>query len=141
MQKFLPCVLIYLLFSSSLHARSTSESFADLVEDLIPGVVSIASKTIVKDQTEQSIPQFPEGSPFDEFFKDYFDRENPQFPSERPMFGLGSGFIVDAKGIVVTNNHVIEGADEITIIMFDQTEFTAELMGRDPKADLAVFKI
>ena len=57
------------------------------------------------------------------------------------MTGLGSGFIIDKDGIIVTNNHVIEGADEITVIMSNQQEFTAELLGRDPKADLAVLKI
>ena len=57
------------------------------------------------------------------------------------MTGLGSGFIISEDGIVVTNNHVIEGADEITVILNDETEFTAELLGRDPKADIAVLKI
>jgi len=87
------------------------------------------------------MPRFPEGSPFDEFFKDYFDKEQRQYPSERPMIGLGSGFIIDKSGIIITNNHVIEGADEISVIMSDQKEFSAELLGRDPKADLAVLKI
>ena len=87
------------------------------------------------------MPKFPEGSPFDEFFRDYFNREQRRSPSQRPLVGLGSGFIIDESGIVVTNNHVIESADEISIIMFDQKEYTAELLGRDPKADLAVLKI
>jgi serine protease Do len=87
------------------------------------------------------MPKFPEGSPFDEFFKDYFENEKRNSPSQRPMVGLGSGFIIDKAGIIVTNNHVIEGADEITVIMHDQKEFKAELLGRDPKADLAVLKI
>jgi serine protease Do len=87
------------------------------------------------------MPQFPEGSPFDDFFKEYFDNERKNSPSQRPMTGLGSGFIIDKLGIIVTNNHVIEGADEITVIMSDQMEFKAELLGRDPKADLAVLKI
>ena len=116
-------------------------SFADLVEDLIPSVVSIASTTIVTNNKNQPMPKFPEGSPFDEFFKDYYDNEKRNSPSQRPMVGLGSGFIVDKSGIIVTNNHVIEGADEITVIMHDQKEFKAELLGRDPKADLAVLKI
>ena len=115
------------------------ESFADLVEKLSPSVVSIASTTIVDNNSQKQIPQFPEGSPFDEFFKDYFDRDQQR--SQRPMTGLGSGFIISDEGIVVTNNHVIEGADEITVILYDQTEFTAELLGRDPKADIAVLKI
>ena len=87
------------------------------------------------------MPKFPDGSPFDEFFKDYFENEKRNSPTKRPMVGLGSGFIIDEIGIIVTNNHVIEGADEITVIMHDQKEFKATLLGRDPKADLAVLKI
>jgi serine protease Do len=95
---------------------------------------------MIKEQYQQPLPRFPEGSPLDEFFKDFYDREQRKSPSLRPMYGLGSGFIIDPAGIVVTNNHVIEGADEITIIMFDQEEYKAELLGRDPKGDLAVLK-
>ena len=120
-------------------AHSLPESFADLVEKLSPSVVSIASTTIIENNSQNEIPQFPEGSPFDEFFKDYFDRD--QRRSQRPMTGLGSGFVISEEGIIVTNNHVIEGADEITVILSDQTEYTAELLGRDPKADIAVLKI
>ena len=117
-------------------------SFADLVESLSPAVVSIASTTIIKNTDQKNeMPRFPEGSPFDEFFKDYFDNEKRNSPSQRPMTGLGSGFVIDKSGIIVTNNHVIEGADEITVIMSDQQEFKAQLLGRDPKADLAVLKI
>jgi len=133
-------VIFIFVITNNSFANSTPESFADLVEDLVPGVVSIASKTIVENNYQQQIPQFPEGSPFDEFFKDYFDRNQPQSPSQRPMIGLGSGFIIERSGIVVTNNHVIEGADEISIILHDQSKFTAKLLGRDPKADLAVLK-
>ena len=133
-------VLFSITYSSTLKAYT--DSFADLVENLSPAVVSIASTTIVTNNNSQNqMPQFPEGSPFDEFFKDYFDNERRNSPSQRPMTGLGSGFIIDKAGIIVTNNHVIEGADEITVIMSDQKEFTAELLGRDPKADLAVLKI
>ena len=134
--------LIYvILLSNSFAAKAVPNSFADLVETLVPSVVSIASTTIVKNQNNQPMPRFPEGSPFDEFFKDYFENEKRNSPSQRPMVGLGSGFIIDPIGIIVTNNHVIEGADEITVIMHDQKEYTAELLGRDPKADLAVLKI
>ena len=129
-----------IFFCNSVYSKPAPDSFADLVENLIPGVVSIASKTIIKDQYPDQMPQFPEGSPFDEFFKEYFDRQQRNSPNERPMIGLGSGFIIDSKGIVVTNNHVIEGADEITIIMSDNKEFKADVLGRDPKADLAVLK-
>ena len=141
MIKYLSILIIFLSFSTKLYPKQAPYDFADLVENLSPAVVSIASKTIVKQQDQPDIPQFPEGSPFDEFFKDYFNRRQQDAPTQRPMFGLGSGFIIDSSGIIVTNNHVIESADEITIIMSDKTEFEAELLGRDPKADLAVLKI
>ena len=142
MKNFTYIFSFLLIFFLPRFAFAIPDSFADLVERLSPAVVSIASTTIVKDNNSQNqIPQFPEGSPFDEFFKDFFDNEQRRSPSQRPMTGLGSGFIIDNSGIIVTNNHVIEGADEITVILSDQKEFSAELLGRDPKADLAVLKI
>ncbi len=142
MSKILSSLFILFIITFSNLSNSHPSSFADLVENLSPAVVSIASTTIVKNNNSQNqMPQFPEGSPFDEFFKDYFENERRNSPSERPMTGLGSGFIISKDGIIVTNNHVIEGADEITVIMANQKEFTAELLGRDPKADLAVLKI
>ena len=136
MRKYILLSFLIILFKP---VYALPESFADLVEKLSPSVVSIASTTIIENNSQNEIPQFPEGSPFDEFFKDYFDRD--QRRSQRPMTGLGSGFIISEEGIIVTNNHVIEGADEITVILSDETEYTAELLGRDPKADIAVLKI
>ena len=130
--------LINVLFFCNF-ARAVPDSFADLVENLVPSVVSIASTTIVENRN-QAMPRFPEGSPFDDFFKEYYENEKNS-PSQRPMTGLGSGFIIDKSGIIVTNNHVIEGADEIAVILHNQKKFKAELLGRDPKADLAVLKI
>ena len=142
MKKTISSILFLFFFTNSTLVQALPSSFADLVENLSPAVVSIASTTIVKSNNSQKeMPKFPEGSPFDEFFKDYFDNERKNSPSQRPMTGLGSGFIIEKSGIIVTNNHVIEGADEITVIMSDQKEFKAELLGRDPKADLAVLKI
>ena len=132
-------ILAFTILGFSKLAHTVPNSFADLVEELSPSVVSIASTTIIENNSQNQIPQFPEGSPFDEFFKDYFDRD--QRRSQRPMTGLGSGFIISDDGIIVTNNHVIEGADEITVILYDETEFSAQLLGRDPKADIAVLKI
>ena len=136
MRKYILLSFLIIIFKP---VYALPESFADLVEKLSPSVVSIASTTIIENNSQNQIPQFPEGSPFDEFFKDYFDRD--QRRSQRPMTGLGSGFIISEEGIIVTNNHVIEGADEITVILSDETEYTAELLGRDPKADIAVLKI
>ncbi len=132
-------ILAFTILGFSKLAHTVPNSFADLVEELSPSVVSIASTTIIENNSQNQIPQFPEGSPFDEFFKDYFDRD--QRRSQRPMTGLGSGFIISDDGIIVTNNHVIEGANEITVILYDETEFSAQLLGRDPKADIAVLKI
>ena len=123
MKKFLLILntSFFLIFNTS--AISAPESFADLVEDLAPAVVSIASTTIVNSQSEEFVPQFPEGSPFDDFFKEYFENQQRNTPSQRPLLGLGSGFIIDESGVIVTNNHVIESADEITIILSDQSEY------------------
>ena len=136
MQKLIISIILFLFFKP---VYAVPESFADLVEILSPSVVSIASTTIIENNSQNEIPRFPEGSPFDEFFKDYFDRDQKR--SQRPMTGLGSGFIISEDGIIVTNNHVIEGADEITVILSDESEHTAALLGRDPKADIAVLKI
>ncbi len=132
-------ILLFFFILISKQLNAVPSIFADLVEKLSPSVVSIASTTIIENNSQNQIPQFPEGSPFDEFFKDYFERD--QRRSQRPMTGLGSGFIISEDGIIVTNNHVIEGADEITVILTNEKEYTAQLLGRDPKADIAVLKI
>ena len=91
-------LLVIIVFFKPVYA--VPDSFADLVETLSPSVVSIASTTIIENNSQNQIPQFPEGSPFDEFFKEYFDNERRNSPSQRPMTGLGSGFIIDEKGVV-----------------------------------------
>jgi serine protease Do len=82
---------------------------------------------------------FPPGSPFEELFRDFFDEQ--QQKQQRPVNSLGSGFIVDPSGIVVTNNHVIADADEITVILQDNTNLKAEVVGRDKRVDLAILKV
>src|SRR3546814_16157821 len=87
------------------------------------------------------MPQFPPGSPFEEFFKDFFERNGGNQPQQpRRAQSLGSGFLISSDGIVVTNNHVIADADEITVRLYDDREFPAKLLGTDPKTDLAVLK-
>jgi serine protease Do len=119
--------------------------FGDLVARVAPAVVNISTRKDVASQAEQPnvpMPQFPPGSPFEEFFKEFFDRDRQQQEQQpRRSFSLGSGFVVDPTGYVVTNNHVIAEADEITVIFSDEREFPAKLIGRDTKTDLALLKI
>ena len=117
-------------------AADRPDSFADQVEQLSPAVVNISTTTIVSEGPGMDMPQFPPGSPFEEFFKNFGD-ENRQ----RRASSLGSGFIIDAEGIVVTNFHVIENAEEITVTLSDETSFTAKVLGQDQKTDIAVLKI
>jgi len=117
------------------------EGFADLVERVGPAVVNIQTQRQADEQAEDMpMPQFPPGSPFEEFFREFFDRENqPRAP--RRTASLGSGFVVDPSGYVVTNNHVIAEADEINVVFNDDSEYVAEVVGHDPKTDLALLKI
>ena len=123
-------------FSYGALAADRPGSFADQVEMLSPAVVNISTTTIVNQGPGMDMPQFPPGSPFEEFFKNFGD-DNRQ----RRASSLGSGFIIDAEGIVVTNFHVIENAEEITVTLADETSFTAKVLGQDQKTDIAVLKI
>ena len=100
----------------------------------MPSVVNISTTQTVRTTTNQLPFQFPPGSPFGEMFKD-FER-----PTERKASSLGSGFIIDTKGTVVTNNHVISGADDILVRVGDK-EFKAKVIGADPYMDIAVLKM
>ncbi len=130
-------------------AKPAPDSFADLAAKLLPAVVNISTtQTIKADKdhpTGPDMPQFPPGSPFEEFFKDFLNRNHggegtPQ-ALPRHATSLGSGFIIDPSGLVVTNNHVIADADEITVTMQDDTNFKAEVVGRDTKIDVALLRI
>jgi serine protease Do len=118
-------------------------SFSNLIEAVQPAVVSIASSHSVNPQTMNRMPRFdfPEGSPLQKFFEDQFKGQIPKGAPDTEMQAMGSGFIVDPDGYIVTNNHVIEDAGEITVILHDGTRHTATLKGRDPKTDLALLKI
>jgi serine protease Do len=115
------------------------QGYADLAERLLPMVVNIStSQTLKRPATDTGPePQITPGSPLDDFFKDFMDRGN----RPRRVQSLGSGFVIDPAGYIVTNNHVIEGADEITVILSDSTSLPATLIGRDDKTDLAVLKV
>jgi serine protease Do len=135
--------------------RDAPPSFAPLARQLLPSVVNVSTTQNVQARggaqrpDAPDLPQAPPGSPFEEFFRDFFNRNRPGQPGpggpeqQRPRRAqsLGSGFVVDASGIVVTNNHVIDGADEINVILQDNTSIRAELLGTDPRTDLAVLRI
>jgi serine protease Do len=129
-----------LIWSATAHARSAPESFADLAEKLLPSVVNISTTQVIEGREGPTMPQLPPGSPFEDFFKEFFDRNQPQQRSRRAT-SLGSGFIISEDGYVVTNNHVIADADEISVILHDDTRLKATLIGRDSKTDLAVLKV
>ncbi len=133
-------------------ARGAPDSFADLAAKLLPAVVNVASSTKVASHgggLGPDFPVFPPGSPFEQFFKDFLDRNRPggqggkpsQPAPERRMQSLGSGFIIDPSGIIVTNNHVIDGADEITVTLQDNTSLKATVIGRDDRVDIAVLRV
>ena len=134
--KLVSKILFFLIIInfSFVHSKPVPDSFADLADKLMPSVVNISTTQTVRTTTNQFPFQFPPGSPFGEMFKD-FER-----PTERKASSLGSGFIIDNKGTVVTNNHVISGADDILVKVGDK-EYKAKVIGADPYMDIAVLKM
>ena len=121
-------------------AQTRPTTFADLADQVSPAVVNITTSTTVAVNTQPG-PVVPEGSPFEEFFEDFLDRNGPNGRSPRRSQALGSGFVISEDGFIVTNNHVIQGADEILIEFFEGFELEAELIGTDPNTDLALLKV
>ncbi|MDO6585874.1 DegQ family serine endoprotease [Salipiger sp. 1_MG-2023] len=133
---------IFLIVSQSLMARAQSmpDSFADLAERISPAVVNITTSTMVAGRTgPQGI--VPEGSPFEDFFREFQDRNGGDRSQPRRSSALGSGFVISEDGYIVTNNHVIDGADEITIEFFEGFTLPATLVGTDPNTDIALLKV
>jgi serine protease Do len=150
LMSFTMAVLAFSVFSLTpvpVFAKSAPASFANLADRLLPAVVNISTTQVVQGRHgAQEMPQFPPGSPFEDFFKDFFDQnQNGQQPKRRKATSLGSGFIIDYRNngdaFVVTNNHVVEGADEVSVILQDDTRLKAEIVGRDSRSDLAVLKV
>lgn len=133
-------LLITALLSDGGQARGAPDSFADLADRLSPAVVNISTTQSVSrgDEGQQQLP-IPPGSPFEEFFKDFMERNRQGRP--RRATSLGSGFIIEKSGLVVTNNHVISEADEISVVMQNGDRYEADVVGRDAKTDLAVVRI
>ncbi|TQS72350.1 DegQ family serine endoprotease [Rhodobacteraceae bacterium] len=124
------------------YARAAPDSFADLAEQVSPSVVMITTSMTVSTPA-RSGPMFPEGSPFEDLFRDF---GLPGMPDQGPAQphrsnALGSGFVISEDGYIVTNNHVIDGADEISIEFFNGKKLDATLVGTDPKTDIALLKV
>ena len=129
-------IVILITFHNSLsYTKSIPVSFADLAEKLMPSVVNISSTQMIKSSANPFPFEFPPGSPFEDMFKEF------NKPTERKATALGSGFIIDKKGIVVTNYHVIQGAEDIFVSVNGSTEYKAKIIGSDPYMDLAVLEI
>ncbi|MGC5781439.1 DegQ family serine endoprotease [Methylobacterium sp. NFXW15] len=126
-------------------------SLADLSEQVTDAVVNISASTTVEARSSRTMPQLPPGTPFEDLFEEFFNKrggrggggggDGDQAPRARKSNSLGSGFIIDASGIVVTNNHVIGDANDIQVILHDGTKLKAEIVGKDPKIDLAVLRV
>ncbi|WP_420587806.1 Do family serine endopeptidase [Marivita sp.] len=127
-----------LIVAQSLMGHA-QESFANLAEKISPSVVNITTSTTVAGRTG---PQgvVPEGSPFEDFFREFQDR-NGEGDRPRRSSALGSGFVISEDGFIVTNNHVIEGADEVLIEFFEGFELPATIVGTDPNTDIALLKV
>lgn len=142
----IPALLVALLLAGLLALPGSARaegpaSVADLAEDLIDAVVNISTAQTVTGKRRVPMPQVPEGSPFQEFFDEFFNKQEKGGDRPRRVQSLGSGFVVDASGLIITNNHVIEGADEITANFSDGSKLEAEIVGRDPKTDIAVLRV
>src|SRR5262249_48831116 len=128
-------------------ARSQSQngpaSVAPVAEKLVDAVVNISTTQTLKGPEGVPLPRVPKGAPFEEFFEDFFNRKDGHAPAERKVSSLGSGFVVEGKeGLIVTNNHVIEGADEIIVNFHDGSKLKVDrVLGKDTKTDLALLKV
>ena len=130
--------IIFLCFFIGIKssAQSIPSSFADLAEKLMPSVVNISTTQTITTTRSNPFPfEFPPGSPFEDMFKEFGT------PQQRQASALGSGFIIDEKGIVITNNHAIQGADDIVVRVNGEEEYKAKIVGADPLSDVAVLQI
>ncbi len=134
--KILLVTFLFFNFGFLAKASDRPASFADLAKKLMPSVVNISTTTtIVTNSNPFPGFKFPPGSPFEDLFKEFGT------PQKRKASALGSGFIIDAKGIVITNNHVIKDADDIVVTVNGEKEYKAKIIGKDPLSDLAVLQI
>ena len=133
--KLITVIFIFTNFSIFSNAKDVPSSFADLAEKLMPSVVNISTTQTVTTNKNPFPFQFPPGSRLEDMFKEF------GVPETRKAMSLGSGFIIDAKGIVVTNNHVIKGAEDILVRVNGGKEYKVTIIGSDPLSDIAVLKM
>lgn len=143
---FLSFLVLVLLLPVEAHAQQERPvSFADMAERLLPTVVNISSTQKIDEAAMPELPampEFPEGSPFEDFMEEFFNRDRMGVPQAVPATSLGSGFVIDAKeGYIITNNHVIRHADEVRVTFHNDKTLDAEIVGSDEKTDIAVLKI
>ena len=136
----LAALALVMALAGRSEARAAPDSFADLAEKVSPAVVNITTSTVVEAPMDGG-PMVPEGSPFEDFFRDFNNRQGGGETQPQRSTALGSGFVISADGFIVTNNHVIEGADEISIEFFSGKKLDAKLVGTDPKTDIALLKV
>jgi len=139
--------------ASAQAGRALPESFSTVAEKLLPAVVNVSTTQALPQRQGpgSDMPQFPPGSPFEELFRDFFGQRGPGgqgAPGERPPSGprpkvqsLGSGFVIDPAGLIVTNNHVVADASEIEVTLQDESTLKAEVVGRDPVTDIALLRV
>ncbi len=135
---FLGCAILALSLAVPAWARPAPDSFADLAGRLLPSVVNISTSQTLKAPPQGAMPQLPPGSPLEDLFKNFL---GPKPNTPRHVTSLGSGFIIDPGGYIVTNNHVIEDSEQITVSLQDGTQMPAKVVGRDIKTDLALLKV
>ena len=133
--KILFIILLSFNFNFAANSAKMPASFADLAEKLMPSVVNISTTTTITTKSNPFPFEFPPGSPFEDMFKDYGT------PQKRQTSALGSGFIIDEKGLVITNNHVIQGAEDVFVRVNGEKNLKAKVIGADPGMDLAVLQI
>jgi len=135
LKTFFVTTLLILSVQAKSFSKEIPGSFADLAEKLMPSVVNISTTTTITTQSNPFPFQFPPGSPFEDMFKEF------GAPQERKSSALGSGFIIDEKGIVVTNNHVIQDAEGIIIRVNGDKDYNAKVIGSDPLSDIAILQL
>jgi serine protease Do len=132
-----------LAFAEQPTLQGRPNSLADLVDSVAQAVVNISATQTIEEKQADAAPDLPKGTPFDDMFDQFFRNhgQNSEAPRPHRTRSLGSGFVIDASGIVITNNHVIGDANDIMVIFTDGRKLKAEIVGKDPKVDVAVLRV